>query len=205
MELTINVNADGTPAADTVKVFAYDANSDDDDDPNTTPTDVSRSGQTLEFGVDTTAPVIEVDDEEETRFAAVPFEDPDGLELLASDDQGDVGDSGLLTTGGILVQAERRTATKSDCAAIQANGTRARRRGQQVQLHGDHRHRRQLRVGQHQRRVLHGEREGEGPGREHLEHGQPHARLRRHYSDGDRSCRSGEHRGRQDLLGARPT
>ena len=123
VELTINVNADGTPAADTVKVFAYDANSDDDDDPNTTPTDVSRAGQTLEFGVDTTAPVIEVDDEEETRFDELPFPDGSGLELLASDDQGDVGDSGLLTTGGILVQAQRRTATKSDCAAIQANGT----------------------------------------------------------------------------------
>ena len=122
VKLTINVNADGTAATDTVKVYAHDANTDTDDDPNTTPGDVTRAGQTLEFGVDTTAPGIELtDDEMATRFAATPGDIDVAFD--AYDDENEVGNSGLAGTSGLFASASRRTASKTECPVIGADGT----------------------------------------------------------------------------------
>ena len=120
--LTYDPAADG--GTDTITVYGYDADSDDDQDPNTGSGDVSQADGTLQFGVDTTNPVIELGEEEpDMRFTALPFPGGAGLAFDANDDENDAGNSGLLEEGGILVKVGRRTATKSDCALVQGNGT----------------------------------------------------------------------------------
>ena len=112
-----------TGATDSVTVYGYDDNG-DGVDTTIDPDDVSEANGTLKFGVDTTNPVIELaDDEAATRFAVVPFPDGSGLGFDVFDDENDDGNSGLTADGGLRVKVNRRTATKSDCAAVQANGT----------------------------------------------------------------------------------
>ena len=122
-KLTFDPNADA--GTDTISVYGYDSDGDDDQDPNTESGNVSQANNTLEFGVDTTDPVVElVDDEADMRFAVVPFPaDGSGLEFDVNDDAGDDVGSDLLADGGLLVKVNRRTVSKTDCAAVQANGT----------------------------------------------------------------------------------
>ena len=120
--LTFDPDADG--GTDTISVYGYDSDGDDDQDPNTVSGNVSQANSTLEFGVDTTDPIVElVDDEADMRFAVVPFPDGSGLAFDVNDDASDVGNSDLTEDGGLRVKVNRRTASKSDCAAVQANGT----------------------------------------------------------------------------------
>ena len=101
----------------TPDVYGYDSN-EDGDDMTVTEDDVDLSGQTLKFGVDMTDPVIALDDDLMTRFA----DDPDAVQFDANDDESDVGNSGLFggDTNGVLVKVQRRTASKDDCAAVNA-------------------------------------------------------------------------------------
>jgi hypothetical protein len=86
-------------------------------DINGTPTAIF-SGQTLQFGVDMTDPVIELDEDLMTRFADV--DGPDPVQFDANDDESNVGNSGLFGGDGVLVKVQRRTASKTDCAAVNA-------------------------------------------------------------------------------------
>ncbi len=79
------------------------------------------SGQHLAFGVDMTDPVIELDDDLMTRFA----DDPDPVVFDANDDESNVGNSGLFGGDGVLVKVQRRTASKTDCAAVSAEAGEA--------------------------------------------------------------------------------
>ena len=99
----------------TDEVYGYDSNADGNDQ-MVTPEDVDLSGQTLAFGVDMTDPVIELDDDLMTRFA----DDPDAVQFDANDDESNVGNSGLFGGDGVLVKVQRRTASKTDCAAVNA-------------------------------------------------------------------------------------
>ena len=82
--------------------------------------DLDLSGQTLKIGVDMTDPVIALDDDLVTRFADAP----DAVQFDANDDESDVGNSGLFggDTNGVLVKVQRRTASKDDCAVVNAGG-----------------------------------------------------------------------------------
>ena len=99
----------------TAEVYGYDLTPEVDTDPVE---DVS--GQTLEFGVDTTDPTIEFGDDYDMRFfeniqnTAFAFE-PD-------DDESNVGNSGLHSTDGLLVGIRRRNTSKTECLTIADDG-----------------------------------------------------------------------------------
>ena len=89
------------------------------------------SGQTLEFGVDTTDPTIEFDDgpEEGGRYnnaAPIPSGNTDGTEFIVDDDESDVGNSGLSEGADatpVMVTVRRRgTDNKVVCPMIGDNG-----------------------------------------------------------------------------------
>ena len=125
MMLTFDPETSG--GTDTITVYGYDADTDDDQDPNTwtgTASDVSQANSTLEFGVDTTAPTIELDEDLNMRFASEtegPF-GADGLRFYVEDEENDDGNSGFPDSGGLRVKAERRTASKTECVIVGAGG-----------------------------------------------------------------------------------
>ena len=101
----------------TPDVYGYDSNA-DNNEMMVTADDVDLSGQTLQFGVDTTDPVIELADDLMTRFADETG--PDDIQFDANDDESNVGNSGLFGGDGVLVKVQRRTASKDDCATVNA-------------------------------------------------------------------------------------
>ena len=119
---------------DTTKAYGYDSNDDDDND-NVAAADVSWSASHIEFGVDTTAPVVLLEtDSTAIRFAALGSETGQlgSIDFEPADDLNNAGNSGLLdnlntsdVTGdmGMQVQVRRRNASKTECAAVGANGT----------------------------------------------------------------------------------
>ena len=126
VRLTFELDADGNAAADTTMAYGYDNNADGDDDPDTEGTagDVSRANSTLEFGVDTTAPVIELgDDEYDMRTTAFDTDFTGGIAFEPADDESDIGNSGLHDDDGLKVKAERRTASGTQCVTVPAGGT----------------------------------------------------------------------------------
>ena len=81
------------------------------------------SGQTLEFGVDTTVPTIEFADDydDDNRHNEIP----DAFVFEHDDDESNVGNSGLVQDGGLgslLVGIQRRTASKTECLTIADDG-----------------------------------------------------------------------------------
>ena len=81
------------------------------------------SGQTLEFGVDVTAPTIEFanDYDDDNRHNDVPGE----FVFEHDDDESNVGNSGLVQNGGVgslLVGIRRRTASETECLTIADDG-----------------------------------------------------------------------------------
>ena len=81
------------------------------------------SGQTLEFRVDVTAPTIAFGDDYGMRFAQLT--DADGVGDIAfdsEDDANDVGNSGLDGDKGLQVGVRRRTASKTECLTVGADG-----------------------------------------------------------------------------------
>ncbi len=97
-------------------------NDDDDQADNNTAEDADLSVQHLVFGVDDTAPVIELAvDDGETRFDENPG--ANAIAFDVGDDESNLGNSGLLEGGGIFVSASRRTASKTECPVIAENGT----------------------------------------------------------------------------------
>ena len=96
----------------TPEVWGYDENPgvpmDDGDD---------LSGQTLEFGVDTTDPMIEFGDDydDDNRHNAIPAIVGLAFMFEPRDDESNVGNSGLLRGGGLLVGIQRRTASETEC------------------------------------------------------------------------------------------
>ena len=99
----------------TPDVYGYDSNA-DNNEAMVTADDVDLSGQTLKFGVDRRDPVIKLDDDLMTRF----IDTPDAVQFDANDDESNVGNSGLFGGDGVLVKVQRRTASKDDCAAVNA-------------------------------------------------------------------------------------
>ena len=91
-----------------------------------TPDNVSLAGQTIEFGVDTTAPTIELgDDEYEMRVDVFGEDLAGGIAFEPVDDSSNVGNSGLHSANGLMVKAERRVGTPTDeteCITIPVAG-----------------------------------------------------------------------------------
>ena len=120
---TTDPDADGSA---TPNRWAYDSNADGNDDA-ITPTDVSLAGQTIEFGVDTTAPTIELgDDEYEMRVDNFGEDISGGIAFEPVDDSSNVGNSGLHSANGLMVKAERRVGTptdKTECITVAADGS----------------------------------------------------------------------------------
>ena len=122
----------GASAPDTV--YGYDNNADNDNDAIAA-ADVSESAQHIEFGVDTTSPVVLLEtDSTAIRFAALGSDTGQlgSIDFEPADDLNNAGNSGLLdnlntgdVTGdmGMQVQVRRRNASKTECAAVGANGT----------------------------------------------------------------------------------
>ena len=120
-----------TPDADgmlTPDVWAYDSNA-DNDDTAIAPEDVSVADNTVQFGVDMTAPAIEFGDDYDMRFAALDGADGVGdLVIEADDDESNVGNSGLdededgTEYSGIFVGLQRRTASKTECIDVPLDG-----------------------------------------------------------------------------------
>ena len=115
-----------TPDTDgelTPNVWAYDSN-DDGDDQTVAPDDVSLAGQTLQFGVDTTNPVVELGAKDyATRVPVFADSLSDGVAFEVADDESNVGNSDLHSDDGLMVKAQRRSATKTECITIGADGT----------------------------------------------------------------------------------
>ena len=83
----------------------------------------SLSEQTLKFGVDVTAPTIAFGDEYDMRFAELTGADGVGdIAFDSEDDENDVGNSGLDDDKGLQVRVQRRTASKTECLAVGADG-----------------------------------------------------------------------------------
>ena len=102
----------------TPDVYGHDETPDNDGD---AVADVS--GQTLEFGVDVTAPTIEFGDDydDDNRHNEIPG----AFVFEPNDDESNVGNSGLVQDGGLgslLVGIQRRTASKTECPAIGDGG-----------------------------------------------------------------------------------
>ena len=100
----------------TPDVYGHDETPDNDMD---AVADVS--GQTLEFGVDTTAPTVVFGDDydDANRHDDIP----DAFAFEPEDDESNVGNSGLDVEKGLLVGLQRRTASKTECLAIGDDGT----------------------------------------------------------------------------------
>ena len=109
--------------ADTTIAYGFDSTPADSTDAD----GVSWSNGTLEFGVDTTAPIIELgDDEYEMRFdetTAAAELATGGIAFEPADDESNVGNSGLHTEDGLMLKAERRSATGTQCVTVAADGT----------------------------------------------------------------------------------
>ena len=99
----------------TPDVYGYDETPDVNTDMVT-----DLSGQTLKFGVDTTAPTIEFGDDydDDNRHNEIPG----AFEFEPEDDQSNVGNSGLHSTDGLLVGIRRRNTSKTECLTIAADG-----------------------------------------------------------------------------------
>ena len=113
-DVTTDTDGTGTP-----NVWGYDDTPDDtaDDEDN-------LANSTLEFGVDTTAPVIELgDDDYDMRTTAFETDFTGGIAFEPADDESDIGNSGLHSADGLKVKAERRTASATQCITIAADGT----------------------------------------------------------------------------------
>ena len=122
VSLTLDTDADGDALADTTMAYGYDDNEDTDDNPNTG--NVSRAGQTLQFGVDTTNPVVELGAKDyATRVTVFADSLDDGVAFEVADDESNVGNSDLHSADGLMVKAQRRSATKTECITIGADGT----------------------------------------------------------------------------------
>ena len=109
----------------TAGVYGYDAT------PGVEDMVTDLSGQTLEFGVDTTDPTIEFDDgpEEGGRYssdASIPSGNTDGTAFVVDDNESDVGNSGLSEGDDatpVMVTVRRRgTDDKLVCPVIGDNG-----------------------------------------------------------------------------------
>ena len=83
--------------------------------------DTIVAGRHLEFGVDTTPPVIEFaeDYDEERRYAALPLT----FAFESSDERREAGASGLDGDAGIVAGIQRRTASKTECLVIAEDGS----------------------------------------------------------------------------------
>ena len=110
----------------TADVYGYDETPDDDTDAVD-----DLSGQTLEFGVDTTDPTIEFDDgpEDEGRYndvTSIPSGNTNGTAFIVDDDESDVGNSGLSEGDDatpVMVTVRRRgTNNEVVCPVIGDNG-----------------------------------------------------------------------------------
>ena len=105
----------------TPDVYGYDETPDNEMDAV-----ADLSGQTLEFGVDTTAPTIEFADDydDDNRHDDIVG---NGLAFafVHDDDESNVGNSGLVQDGGLgslLVGIQRRTASETECPVIGEDG-----------------------------------------------------------------------------------
>ena len=96
----------------TPDVYGYDETPDVDTDPVE---DVS--GQTLEFGVDTTVPAID-DIDGDMRYA----EAPSAFSFDAFDDEGAASGDNLHSVLPLMVRTQRRDASDSECLTIPDNG-----------------------------------------------------------------------------------
>ena len=106
-------------ATDSVTVYGYDDNG-DNDDAAIAADDVSESDQTLEFGVDTTAPSLDFGDDydDDNRHATVPS----AFSFDHFDDESDVGNSGIDANDGLMVSLQRRNTSKTECITIADDG-----------------------------------------------------------------------------------
>ena len=103
---------------DTTVAYGFDTTPAD----STDATSVSFANRTLEFGVDTTAPIIELgNDDYDMRTIAVATDLP-GIAFEPADDESNVGNSGLHSDNGLMVKAERRTASATQCITVGADG-----------------------------------------------------------------------------------
>ena len=83
--------------------------------------EASASGQTLKFGVDVTAPTIMLGaDDYDMRVNNI--DELGAIAFEPEDDQNDVGNSGL-HTDGLMVKAQRRNASKTECITVTAGGS----------------------------------------------------------------------------------
>ena len=118
----VATDADGDSTANVYGFSDATENLDDDTTNDVNVTDLSV--QHLAFGVDTTAPVIELGaDDYDTRTADISTSDfTGGLDFEPADDESDTGNSGLHSANSLQVKAERRTASATQCVTVGDDG-----------------------------------------------------------------------------------